>query len=185
MNTYFDRRFAVDCGWSYHPKATGIADSKLAADFRKTFGPLSIQAEVQFGNMARWYSDIFKMQAGYAQSLVELGLCVVPMASLAKRIDSNITHYERVIREIASARLSITLPILVVGLEPDPATPLVDASKSSFRSVKDFTGKGKEANRWRIVNGYLNGAPLASVGPDSPTGPLLTAPPDDDLSEEE
>jgi hypothetical protein len=80
MNTYFDRRFAVDSGWTYHPLATGIMDSRLAADFRKRFAAITIQAEVQFGNMARWYSDIFKLQAAYSQSLIHAGLCVVQPA---------------------------------------------------------------------------------------------------------
>jgi hypothetical protein len=99
MNTYFDRRFAVDCGWDYHPLATGIAESGLAADFRKTFGKITIQAEVQFGNMARWYSDIFKLQAAYSQSLVQCGLCVLPVGAMAKMTDSNVANYERAVRD--------------------------------------------------------------------------------------
>jgi hypothetical protein len=58
MNTYFDRRFAVDMGWDYHPLATNIPESNLRADFRKAFGSLSIQTEVQFGNMSRWYPNV-------------------------------------------------------------------------------------------------------------------------------
>ncbi len=81
MNTYFDRRFAVDSGWEYHPLATRIEGSGLAADFRKTFGDLAVQAEVQFGNMSRWYSDVFKFQTAYSQSLIQLGLSIVPMGS--------------------------------------------------------------------------------------------------------
>src|SRR5947207_2169099 len=53
MNTYFERRFVVDNRWLYHPLATGIIKSGLAADFRKTFGDITVQAEIQFGNMAR------------------------------------------------------------------------------------------------------------------------------------
>lgn len=37
LNTFFDRRLAVDLGWTYHPLATGIQDSGLQADFRKDF----------------------------------------------------------------------------------------------------------------------------------------------------
>src|SRR5262245_9592003 len=56
MNTYFDRRLAIDLKWEFHPLATDIKGSKLKADFRKNFGDLTVQAEVQFGNMSRWYS---------------------------------------------------------------------------------------------------------------------------------
>ena len=70
--------------------------SRLAADYKKRFNDLTIQAEVQFGNMARWYSDIFKFQAAYSQGLIDIGLCIVPTQALASRIDSNITNFERI-----------------------------------------------------------------------------------------
>jgi restriction endonuclease BglII len=172
MNTYFDRRVAIDLGWEFHPLATDIQDSKLKADFRKKFGDLTVQAEVQFGNMSRWYSDIFKLQTAYSTKLINLGLCVVPQSVLAKRIDSNIANFERARRELPSADLSITLPILLVGISPDKGTPVVDLSGCQFSKIGDITGQGKTENRWRIVNGYLNGRPMSSIGANSPTGPM-------------
>jgi hypothetical protein len=173
MNTYFDRRFAVDYHWTYHPPATGIDNSKLSADFRKSFGNITIQAEIQFGNMARWYTDIFKLQAAYSQSLIQCGLCVVPMAKEGKLTDSNVAYFERASKELPAANLSITLPILLIGLERDDATPVVDVRQCAFPSVKDITGKGKHENRWRIVNGFIDGVPMNSIGPTSPTGPMF------------
>lgn len=163
----------MDCGWQFHPLATGIAKSGLAADFRKAFGGITIQAEIQFGNMARWYSDIFKFQAAYSQSLIQCGLCVVPMASMARIVDSNVAHYERAVRELPSANLSITLPILLVGLEQDDDTPIVDTRKCVFSKFKDIVGKGRHENRWRIINAYLSGIDMSLVGPNSETGPML------------
>ena len=149
MNTYFDRRLSIDLKWDYHPLATSIKKSGLRADFQKKFGEdLAIQAEIQFGNMSRWYSDVFKFQAAYSQSLVNVGLSVIPMGKLARRIDSNIVQFERAKRELPSAELSITLPIMIVGLEPDSDTEVVDVSKSKFASIKEITGKGKAANKW-------------------------------------
>lgn len=173
MNTYFDRVMAVDHGWEYHPLATGIQDSNLAADFKKAFGDIVIQAEVQFGNMARWYSDIFKFQTAYSQSIINVGLSVVPMSSLAKRIDSNIVNFERTARELPFAKLSITLPILTIGLEPNEGTKIVDVSACRFPNIGYITGKNYSANKWRIVNGYLAGVPMMDIGPDSPIGPML------------
>ena len=129
MNTWYDRVLGVEFGWDYHPLATIIPDSGLAADFRKGFSNIRVQAEVQFGNMARWYSDVFKFQTAYSQGLIDVGLCIVPMGSLARRIDSNIVSFERVLRELPSAKMSLTLPILVVGVEPDDDTAVVDLRK--------------------------------------------------------
>lgn len=172
MNTYFSRRWGVDLGWEYNPLATNIEESRLRADFRKDFGELTMQVEVQFGNMARWYSDVFKFQTAYSQGLTQVGLSVVPMRDLALRIDSNVAHFERAVREIPSAELSITLPILLVGLSPDESTPNVDLRECRFSGVGGFRGPGSTQNRFRIVDAYLNGTAMSEVGPDSPTGPM-------------
>lgn len=173
LNAYYDRRLSVDLGWEYHPLATRIENSGLAADFRKQFGELVIQIEVQFGNMSRWYSDIFKFQTAYSQRLINVGICVLPCNSLARRIDSNVANYERSLRELPSAELSITLPILLAGLSFDDETPIVDISQCQFTSLKQITGKGNVLNRWRIVHGYLSGVEMCDIGPHSPTGPTL------------
>lgn len=171
MNTYLDRRLAVDLGWDYHPTATRIPDSGLAADFRKTYGDLVVQMEVQFGNMSRWYSDIFKFQTAYSQSLTRVAVSVVPMQEMAVRIDSNIVNFERTKRELPSADLSITLPILMVGLGFNANTEFVDLSKTRFL-IEEITGRGRADNRWRIVHGYINGTSLKNIGPESETGPM-------------
>ncbi|HAY23147.1 MAG TPA: hypothetical protein DCY27_13500 [Desulfobacterales bacterium] len=167
MNTYFDCVLTSRYGWEFHPLATRIADSGLTADFRKSFGNLTIQAEIQFGNMARWYSDIFKFQTAYSQSLINAALSIIPAYSLASRIDSNIVNFERTIRELPSAVLSITLPILMIGLYVDENTTIVDVSQCQFN---DFNEVKIQENRCKIVNGYLEGIDMAQIGPNSPIG---------------
>lgn len=179
MNVYFDRRFAIDFQWTHHPLATKIEESALRADFRKSFGPIAVQIEVQFGNMARWYPDVFKFQTAYSQNLVNAAISIVPVHMLGKRIDSNIAHFERVLRELPSAELSITLPILLIGLEPNEATPIVDVSTSRFATMGDITGKKKADNLWRVVNGWAEGAPIGDIGPDSPIGPRIEISPEE------
>ena len=181
MNCYFDRRFVIDFGWKYHPLATSIISSGLAADFSKKFSDLTIQTEVQFGNMARWYSDIFKFQAAYSQSLIQVGLCIVPKASLAKRIDSNVVNFERVVRELPAAELSITLPILVLGIEADDDTTTFDVAKCNFPDLGKITGRGNAENLWRVVNAQIAGTPSHDVGENLEVGPMLT----DTIAEED
>jgi len=205
MNTWYDRVLGVEFGWDYHPLATIIPDSGLAADFRKDFRNIRVQAEVQFGNMARWYSDVFKFQTAYSQDLIDVGLCIVPMGSLARRIDSNIVSFERVLRELPSAKMSLTLPILVVGVEPDADTQVVDLRRLGLplekltRAVKaakpskakrprkpvPLTAAGRsEHNRYRIVHAIRTGSDPLAINDQSPTGelarPLAIAAPIDD-----
>lgn len=121
--------------------------------------------------MSRWYSDIFKFQAAYSQGVIDMGLCVVPMGSLAKRIDSNVVSFERCARELPSAQLSITLPILLFGIEPDSTTSVHDVSMCAFGDIKKITGVSAGDNRFRIVNGLLEGVPEIDISPSSPIGP--------------
>lgn len=179
MNVYFDRRFAIDEGWQHHPLATRIEASGLRADFRKSFGSLAVQVEVQFGNMARWYSDIFKFQTAYSQGLIQAAISILPTAALGRRTDSNVAHFERAVRELPSAELSITLPILLIGLEPDYATAQIDVSNSQFTDVKELTGKTKAENLWRVVNGCMDHIPIDQIGPTNPVGPQIEISPEE------
>ncbi len=176
FNTYFDRKFACDLGWEFHPNATEIKKSNLAADYKKVFKGLRIQTEAQFGNMSRWYSDIFKFQTAYSQNLIDLGLCIVPMSSVANRIDSNITNFERCTKELPSAKLSITLPILIIGLEVGTTTPDENIATTGIgkAGIKKITSKGMTGNRYRIVNGIIAGKKLGYIKLSSPTGPMAS-----------
>jgi len=180
QNAFFDRKFAIDLSWTFHPDATKIPNSKLKADFQKNFNDLTVQAEVQFGNMSRWYSDIFKFQAAYSESMIQVGVSIVPMSSLAQRIDSNVVNFERAIRELPSANLSITLPILMIGVSTDAETTMIDVSQTQFNGIKEITGRGKLNNRWRIIQGFFEGRPMSEIGPQSPTGPTLEPPADEE-----
>ena len=94
----------------------------------------------------------------------------MPTSALAKRIDANVVNYERTLRELPAAELSITLPILLIGLEPDESTAIADVSVCKFDSFNEIVGKGHSENRWRIINGFLNGIPMEETGPESPLG---------------
>ncbi len=189
MNTYFDRVFAIERGWEHHPLATGIAESKLRADYRKVFvgrnnASLAVQTEVQFGNMSRWYTDIFKFQTAYSQKLIQVGLSVIPMRSLAAVTDSNVVNFERAVRELPSADLSITLPIVVIGLSIDEATTTVDVSQCAFGGIAAITGKRCSDNRRKIIDAYCRGEPMRAVGPQSPVGPEIPGRDTDEADEE-
>ncbi len=170
LNAYFDVRFHNQNDWDYHPNATNIHESSLTADFRKTFGDLTIQCEVQFGNMSSWYSDIFKFQTAYSQNMINMGLSIVPFRNLANRIDSNITNFERCIREIESAKMSITLPILLIGLDADHQTEVINVQDSGFAGLSEITSAGNSDNQYRIIHAILNNIPIAEVSSASEIG---------------
>lgn len=100
-------------GWSPRRRIVSNAGSHLVADFNKG----AVQVEVQFGNAARWYADVFKFLLSYAANDIEVGVLVVPMRVRALRIDENVVTLERVVRELPHAKMAVTLPVLVLGVD--------------------------------------------------------------------
>lgn len=47
-------------------------------------------------------------------------MLILPTGKLADRIDSGVANFEKIRRELPSALLSVTLPILAIGLDEDP-----------------------------------------------------------------
>ena len=115
MNGWFDAEFKAR-GWEYHPYVIPDHSTKLQADFKKGV----VQVEVQFGNAARPIYDLFKMQVAYSQGAVDLGVLILPVYDFARKIGDNIACFDRVTRELPYAKLSITLPIWIIGLSPAP-----------------------------------------------------------------
>jgi hypothetical protein len=99
-------------GWACHPPIVSATESNLVADFKRGV----VQVEVQFGNMARWYTDIFKFLLSYAANDIEIGVLVVPMQCSAGQIDENVVYFERVLRELPHAKMAVTIPVWVVGV---------------------------------------------------------------------
>ncbi|WP_440604421.1 BglII/BstYI family type II restriction endonuclease [Bacillus sp. GB_SG_008] len=122
MNTYFRLRFR-DFGWEEEPLATPDSFSDaLRGDFRKEFElsnqTITTQVEVEFGNAASSYRDYFKFQLSFTYDLTDVCILILPTDKLAKRIDSGVASFEKTVKEIPSAKLSITVPIFVIGLDP-------------------------------------------------------------------
>ena len=141
MNMALDASFRA-AGWSLQPpvvsaERSGGPETGLKADYKKG----RIQVEVQFGNMARWYTDVFKFQLSYSLDNIDVGILVVPTQVLANLIDENVAYYERVLRELPWAKMSLTLPILVVGMQPDS----FDAIRECYDRAIEVIGAELEA----------------------------------------
>ena len=123
INTYFKIAFSQR-DWEEEPLVTPESlDDSLRGDFRKEFSKdqknISVQIEVEMGNIASSYRNYFKFQLSYAHKLADIAVLILPCDALSKRVDSGVASYEKTVREIPSAALSITVPILVIGLDDE------------------------------------------------------------------
>jgi hypothetical protein len=139
INTYFKIAFE-NSNWESEPLVTpDNNDDSLRGDFRKSFKKkiskdnrenITLQVEVEMGNIASSYRNYFKFQLSYSYKLADIAILILPCDNLSKRIDSGVASFEKTVREIPSADLSITVPILVIGLD-DTNVKEIDISKIS------------------------------------------------------
>ena len=120
MNDYFSVAFE-DNGWESEPLVSpGDAEDGLRADFKKEYLvdniPIRVQIEVEFGNAASSYRNYFKFQLSYSNDMCDVAVLIVPSQHLCTRIDSGVANFEKTVRELPQAKLSVTVPVLVIGL---------------------------------------------------------------------
>jgi hypothetical protein len=121
MNRWLDNELCVQRDWDWHPliidaDPTDVTrKSQLRSDFRKA----RIEVEVQFGNVARYAYDVYKMAISMAMGQADVGIQVVCTKKFAGITGGNIAYYERAVRELERSRLTLIVPLVVIGIEPD------------------------------------------------------------------
>lgn len=72
---------------------------------------------VQFGNFARVYADLLKLEALRRAGHINSAILVVLDDELARRLGSNLARFERVERELKVFHSVLECPILLLGLQ--------------------------------------------------------------------
>jgi hypothetical protein len=121
MNRWLDQELCIARDWDWHPLVIDAdpddetRKSQLRSDFRKA----RIEVEVQFGNVARYAYDVYKMAISMALGHSDVGIMVVCTKKFAGITGGNIAYYERAVRELERSRLTLIVPLVVVGIEPE------------------------------------------------------------------
>jgi len=72
---------------------------------------------LQTGNMGRFYADLLKLQTLFCKKKIKVGVYIIPTKFEAKKIGSNIAHFERFIDELKVFSETLTIPLIVYGFE--------------------------------------------------------------------
>jgi hypothetical protein len=121
MNKWLDQELCVVRDWDWHPliidsdPSNPTATSRLRSDFRKS----RIEVEVQFGNVARYTYDVYKMAISLSLDKADVGLMVVCTKRFAEITGGNIAYFERAVRELHQSRMTLIVPLAVIAIEPD------------------------------------------------------------------
>ena len=89
--------------------------------------------EVQFGNVARLGLDNEKFRIGRAEGRCDVGVEIVPLRSLAQRIDTSVATFEKCRQLLERLGCNgLPTPVLVIGLDVDEETEVWDLRAEPF-----------------------------------------------------
>lgn len=120
MNQWLDYELCAKRDWQLHPLIinTDPSDHRKSSLLRSDYRKSRIEVEVQFGNVARYAYDVYKMAISMALDNADVGIMVVCSKRFAEITGGNIAYHERAVRELERSRLTLIVPLVVIGIEP-------------------------------------------------------------------
>lgn len=88
-------------------------DSRLRGDFEKS----GVFVEVEFGNVASYYRDLFKFHIAGTTGAARVGVIVVATDALARLFDQGQARYEQAVSLLPYMRAGVQLPTAIIGLD--------------------------------------------------------------------
>ena len=112
--------------------------SQLRSDYRKS----RIEVEVQFGNVARYAYDVLEDGHRHGPRVFPMwgSWSFAPRTSQQTSLAGISTYYERAVRELERSRLTLIVPLVVIGIEPESWStsaypPESDAPEVTARTI--------------------------------------------------
>lgn len=109
-------------GWKAEPVATagmtvpeGVGPLHLKGDFVKQ----DVFVEVEFGNMASTYRDIFKFVIAHRSGAGEVAVLITGTRRMMKFCDQGVATYEGSLRMLPYLKIGVQMPVWLVGVEPE------------------------------------------------------------------
>ncbi|MDQ3552967.1 MAG: hypothetical protein M3395_00945 [Chloroflexota bacterium] len=117
LNDVVDAEFKA-LGWNRQPYVLGETlgtplDSYLKGDFERS----GVYVEVEFGNTASLFRDLFKFQVAGRSGIGKVGVLVVATAAVTRLFDSGVATYEQAVNLLPYMKIGLQLPTVVVGLD--------------------------------------------------------------------
>lgn len=139
-------------GWDSQPIASTSAMGGeaellgLKGDFVKN----KVFVEVEFGNVASLFRDLFKFQIANRSGLGDVGVLIVATDRLARFHDQGVATYEAAQRLLPYLAIGIQMPIWIVGIEPTEWSGLRARYEEMWQRCAD---NGVDCHRFDAVYG--------------------------------
>ena len=141
LNALIDSRLRL-LGWRSQPYALeAITGTKLPTYLQGDFSKEKAFVEVEFGNQASLFRDLFKFQIAGQTAVGDVGILVVGTDAFARFFDSGVATYEQAVRLMPYMRIGLSLPTAIVGLDlSDDDWGLVEARYDEMQAVAEANG---------------------------------------------
>ncbi len=169
LNAGLDAAFRPQ-GWQPQPIAAGAmigGDTPLG--LRGDFVRNRVFIEVEFGNAASIFRDLFKFQVANRSGAGDVAVLVVATERFARFFDSGVATFETVKRILPYLRVGIQMPIWIVGVEPTDFGGIGERYEEMWQLCRE---NGLECHRWEVAFGA--DTPIAELPADeAEDGPTL------------
>jgi hypothetical protein len=117
FNALIDSRLR-SLDWKRQPVARGdLVPGRLPSNLLGDFAKGGLFVEVEFGNIASAYRDLFKFQIASRSGAGRMGVLVVATDRVARFFDQGVATFEQVTRLLPYMGIGLQLPTVVVGLD--------------------------------------------------------------------
>jgi Restriction endonuclease BglII len=117
LNIAFDRALRAN-GWRSQPYASDDVFASAGDKSRGDFERNGVFVEVEFGNTASLFRDLFKFQVANRERKGEVAVLITGTRMLMKFHDSGVATFEKMKSMLPYLAVSIQMPIWIVGIEP-------------------------------------------------------------------
>jgi hypothetical protein len=135
-------------GWTREPyildREGRPVDKQQRGDFLKS----DVFVEVEFGNVASFYRDLFKFHLAGTTGAAEVAVIVVATERTARFFDQNVATYELAVQRLPHIRAAINIPLAVLGVE----APDWDEVRERYRQMKAIAeAHGDKCHEFDVV----------------------------------
>ena len=153
----------VQLGWNRQPFVLGETlgtplDSYLKGDFERS----GVYVEVEFGNTASLFRDLFKFQVAGRSGIGKVGVLVVATAAVTRLFDSGVATYEQAVNLLPYMKIGLALPTVVVGLDIVDWAPVEERYAEMYQVA---AANGVECHSFEVVRGTDDPTPPVPADP--------------------
>ncbi len=130
-----------ELGWSSEPyilidREGRPIDTRLRGDFEKS----GVFVEVEFGNVASFYRDLFKFHIAGTTGAAQVGVIVVATDALARLFDQGQARFEQAVSMLPYMRAGVQLPTAIIGIDVNDWEPIRDRYEE-MRALVEANGE--------------------------------------------